>query len=75
MRRSVPSHSWSSSTRPTWLTTGMIDEQVLDSLTKRGWHVVKTSAKTGAEVEDTFTELSRIDAREVTRNMGNRSND
>ncbi len=36
----------------------VIDDEVLASLRNRGWNVVKTSAKTGAEVEETFTELA-----------------
>lgn len=35
-----------------------IDQGVLDVLAGRGWHIVKTSAKTGADVEAAFTGLS-----------------
>ena len=36
-----------------------ITDEQLASLAARGWDVVKTSAKTGAEVEQTFTALAR----------------
>jgi small GTP-binding protein len=37
----------------------VIDDEMLAALRSRGWKVVKTSAKTGAEVEATFTELAQ----------------
>jgi small GTP-binding protein len=36
-----------------------IDAIAIRELEQRGWHVLKTSAKTGAHVEDAFTTLSR----------------
>ena len=36
-----------------------VDERALVKLVDRGWRVVKTSAKTGAGVEDAFTMLAR----------------
>jgi small GTP-binding protein len=36
-----------------------VDEQTLVTLVKRGWRVVKTSAKTGEGVEEAFTTLAR----------------
>jgi small GTP-binding protein len=36
-----------------------IDERALWKLAERGWHVVKTSAKSGAGVEDAFEKLAR----------------
>lgn len=36
-----------------------IDDDLLDVLVKRGWRVIKTSARTGADVEDAFTTLAR----------------
>ena len=36
-----------------------ITDDILDVLVKRGWRVLKTSAKTGAEVEDGFASLAR----------------
>lgn len=36
-----------------------IDEGTLAGLEARGWHVVRTSAKTGAEVEEAFGALAR----------------
>lgn len=35
-----------------------IDDSLLGVLTQRGWRVLKTSAKTGADVEDAFTTLA-----------------
>lgn len=35
-----------------------IDDGLLGVLTQRGWRVLKTSAKTGADVEDAFTTLA-----------------
>jgi hypothetical protein len=35
-----------------------ITDDVLDVLTRRGWRVIRTSAKTGAEVEDAFVTLA-----------------
>jgi small GTP-binding protein len=37
----------------------VFDDKVRESLKGRGWLVVETSAKTGANVEKTFTELAR----------------
>lgn len=37
----------------------VFDDKVLEALTTRGWKVVKTSAKTGADVNETFTELAQ----------------
>jgi hypothetical protein len=37
----------------------VFDEKVMETLTTRGWKVVKTSAKTGADVDETFTELAQ----------------
>jgi small GTP-binding protein len=36
-----------------------LDERALWSLAERGWPVLRTSAKTGAGVEDTFVKLAR----------------
>jgi small GTP-binding protein len=36
-----------------------VDEETLVTLVKRGWRVVKTSAKTGEGVEEAFTTLAR----------------
>lgn len=36
----------------------VFDDKVMETLTTRGWKVVKTSAKTGADVDETFTELA-----------------
>ena len=36
-----------------------VDERALVKLAERGWPVVKTSAKTGAGVEDAFVKLAR----------------
>lgn len=36
-----------------------IDDRALWKLSERGWPVMKTSAKTGAGVEDAFTKLAR----------------
>ena len=36
-----------------------IDESALTKLKNQGWHLIKTSAKTGAGVEDAFTALAR----------------
>jgi hypothetical protein len=36
-----------------------VDERALWKLADRGWHVVKTSAKTGVGVDDAFTKLAR----------------
>ena len=36
-----------------------ITDDILDVLVKRGWRVLKTSAKTGSEVEDAFASLAR----------------
>ena len=36
-----------------------IDDLAIRDLERRGWHVLKTSAKTGAHVEDAFRMLSR----------------
>jgi 50S ribosomal subunit-associated GTPase HflX len=37
----------------------VFDDRMLEALEMRGWKVVKTSAKTGALVDKTFTELAR----------------
>jgi small GTP-binding protein len=37
----------------------VFDDKVMETLTARGWKVVKTSAKTGADVDETFTELAQ----------------
>jgi small GTP-binding protein len=37
----------------------VFDDKVMETLTTRGWKVVKTSAKTGADVDETFTELAQ----------------
>jgi small GTP-binding protein len=36
-----------------------IDDQALARLTGKGWRILKTSAKTGAEVDTAFAELAR----------------
>ena len=36
-----------------------ITDDILDVLVKRGWRVLKTSAKTGSDVEDAFASLAR----------------
>jgi small GTP-binding protein len=36
-----------------------LDEAAIQELENQNWHVVRTSAKTGAAVEDTFLELAR----------------
>lgn len=36
-----------------------VSDDLLDALVKRGWRVLKTSAKTGADVEDAFATLAR----------------
>lgn len=37
----------------------VFDDKVMETLTTRGWKVVKTSAKTGADVNETFAELAQ----------------
>jgi small GTP-binding protein len=37
-----------------------LDEDIVAEFVKKGWHVLKTSAKTGQEVEDAFMTLTRI---------------
>jgi small GTP-binding protein len=37
----------------------VFDDKVMETLATRGWKVVKTSAKTGADVDETFTELAQ----------------
>jgi small GTP-binding protein len=36
-----------------------IEEREVEALAQQGWHVIKTSAKTGAGVEEAFTALAR----------------
>lgn len=36
-----------------------IEERELEALAERGWHIVKTSAKSGVGVEDAFVTLAR----------------
>lgn len=36
-----------------------IERREMEALTEKGWHVIETSAKTGAGVEDAFLTLSR----------------
>ena len=36
-----------------------VEERELEALAQKGWHVIKTSAKTGAGVEEAFTALAR----------------
>ena len=36
-----------------------IDEQAFFKLAEQGWHIVRTSAKTGEGVEDAFAALTR----------------
>jgi len=36
-----------------------IDQALLDGLVRRGWRVLKTSAKTGADVDEAFATLAR----------------
>jgi hypothetical protein len=36
-----------------------IDEREITALTEKGWHIINTSAKTGASVEEAFVTLAR----------------